>query len=439
MILDKLILKNFKSHKDREVNFGKITVLIGHNNAGKSSILQSLIMLAQSAKQDQTILRSNNDVIDLGKLSDIVSLGDVESNISIGIKFKKIIQLGGNYGKVIEPELANCLFRVTSSKHNISEVYVGVESQHTQFDVTWTPNTFSGHLIRPFENTSHELQLIQLQGFIPRLQISNAADKQGKTLSQIYHQAFSHDFGGDFFKDVFASFYYVPFHRTIGKLGVPLITESRIENIVQRDPEKTNSALLSTLSKTPSLRKNVARLYTKIFDTAMEPHNLDADFQIAEERDVQRISLLFEKGNFASSIANVGGGINQLILLFTILTGTPKNSVICIEEPEIHLHPEKQTDLMKRILDIAIKDEKQIILTTHSEYILYPLLAAVSKGKLRPEDLVIHYFTLDEESNLSNVEHLDVNEHGQVMGGLKGFWDATTSAMKDFVREENDE
>ena len=37
------------------------------------------------------------------------------------------------------------------------------------------------------------------------------------------------------------------------------------------------------------------------------------------------------------------------------------------------------------------------------------------------------------------MEHLDVNEHGQVMGGLKGFWDATTSAMKDFVREENDE
>ena len=66
------------------------------------------------------------------------------------------------------------------------------------------------------------------------------------------------------------------------------------------------------------------------------------------------------------------------------------------------------------------------------------MLAAVSKGKLKPEDLVVHYFTLDEKSILSNVETLNVNEHGQVMGGLKGFWDATTSAMKDFVGEGND-
>lgn len=91
---------------------------------------------------------------------------------------------------------------------------------------------------------------------------------------------------------------------------------------------------------------------------------------------------------------------------------------------------------MKNILNIIKEDEKQLILTTHSEHILYPLLSAVSKGELSPQDLAIYYFQFDDEKNESSVEKLDVNEYGQVMGGLKGFWDATTSAMKDFVREK---
>jgi len=438
MFLDKLILKNFKSHKDRELNFGNITVLIGHNNAGKSSILQSLVMLSQSVTMDDNRLQPNNNMIDLGKYDDIVSLGDVNSNISLGIQFRKIIQLGGNFNEVIEPEFANCLFRVTSSKHNVSEVYVDVKSKHTQFDATWKPHGFIGHLIRPFEDSSYNLQMTQFQGLVPQMQINRDVQSKGKTIPQMYLQAFNHDFGSNFFKDVFASFYYVPFQRTIGKFGVHLTDEFDIRDIVQRNPEKTSSALLSTLAKVHTLRKNVAKLFNQIYATNMEHHNLDGDFTNEEEKNIQRVSLLFEKGDFASSIANVGGGINQLILLFTILAGSPKNSVICIEEPEVHLHPEKQADLMKLILRYARKDEKQIILTTHSEYILYPLLAAVSKGELAPEDLVVHYFTLDEKSNLSNVETLDVNKHGQIKGGMKGFWDATSNAMSDFVREENE-
>lgn len=181
MILDKLLLKNFKSHKDREIKFGKITVLIGHNNGGKSSILQSLVMLSQSVKMDDNRLRTNNDVIDLGKYDDVVTLGDIENNISIGINFREKIHLGGNYDGVIEQEYAKCLFRVTSSKNDIQEVYVGVDSDHTQFNATWTPSGFKGHLIRPFEQNSFDLQLTQFQGLIPRMQINNDVQRKGQS------------------------------------------------------------------------------------------------------------------------------------------------------------------------------------------------------------------------------------------------------------------
>jgi len=42
------------------------------------------------------------------------------------------------------------------------------------------------------------------------------------------------------------------------------------------------------------------------------------------------------------------------------------------------------------------------------------------------------------KSNLFNMETLNVNGYGQIEGGLKGFWDATSDAMSDFVREENE-
>jgi len=182
-----------------------------------------------------------------------------------------------------------------------------------------------------------------------------------------------------------------------------------VDNIVTSDPETTSSALLSTLGKDRKLRQKVSDLYATMYQESMSPHNLDPDFYEQEKRDVERISLMFSKGEFASSIANEGGGINQLVLLFTILSGSPRGSIICLEAPEIHLHPAMQSVLMKQILKVLKDEDKQIILTTHSEYILYPLLAAVSKGELQPNDLVIHYFQFDRKKNESLIEKFDVN------------------------------
>ncbi|MDR2692581.1 MAG: AAA family ATPase [Dysgonamonadaceae bacterium] len=47
----KLKIKNFKSHKNTELNTGNLTVLTGINNSGKSSVLQSLLLLRQSFKK----------------------------------------------------------------------------------------------------------------------------------------------------------------------------------------------------------------------------------------------------------------------------------------------------------------------------------------------------------------------------------------------------
>lgn len=48
-MLKSIRLKNFKLHEDTQIEAAPITVFIGPNNSGKSSIFQALLALRQAA------------------------------------------------------------------------------------------------------------------------------------------------------------------------------------------------------------------------------------------------------------------------------------------------------------------------------------------------------------------------------------------------------
>jgi hypothetical protein len=66
--------------------------------------------------------------------------------------------------------------------------------------------------------------------------------------------------------------------------------------------------------------------------------------------------------DFAVRILNMGGGIEQLLMVATVLATTDKSSPLFLEEPETHLHPGAQRFLIERLLE----DGRQTALTTHS-------------------------------------------------------------------------
>ena len=69
------------------------------------------------------------------------------------------------------------------------------------------------------------------------------------------------------------------------------------------------------------------------------------------------------------SIAHVGMGIRYVLpILLTCLTN--QDSIICIENPEIHLHPKAQITLINSIIDICCSNRNQIFLETHSDHVL---------------------------------------------------------------------
>jgi predicted ATPase len=65
----------------------------------------------------------------------------------------------------------------------------------------------------------------------------------------------------------------------------------------------------------------------------------------------------------------------------------PEGSILILEQPEIHLHPSVQTGLADVFID-AVKTRKvQIILESHSEYLLRRLQRRIAEEKVSQEDM----------------------------------------------------
>ena len=82
-MIDSVTVKNFKSLKDVTAPLGLITVLVGSNGSGKSSLLQALILLKQSLGQGN--LSWNGPLVALGAFYDLVYRHD--TNLEMEISF----------------------------------------------------------------------------------------------------------------------------------------------------------------------------------------------------------------------------------------------------------------------------------------------------------------------------------------------------------------
>src|SRR5260370_31127976 len=82
MYLESLTVKNFKCFSRQELRLGKITLLLGANSAGKSSLLYAILAALQS-DQFPLALSTNGSLADLGDFTSIV-FGHKKS-LSIGV------------------------------------------------------------------------------------------------------------------------------------------------------------------------------------------------------------------------------------------------------------------------------------------------------------------------------------------------------------------
>lgn len=131
-------------------------------------------------------------------------------------------------------------------------------------------------------------------------------------------------------------------------------------------------------------------------------------------------SLLFgEKSSLHQT--NVGYGISFVLPIIIAGLIAKENTVLVVENPELHLHPQAQSNIASFLAVIA-SSGVQVIIETHSEHIVNGFRKAVlfNENPLEVEDLTINYFTINGSCL---VEEVQLNERAEITHWPVGFMD----------------
>ena len=118
----------------------------------------------------------------------------------------------------------------------------------------------------------------------------------------------------------------------------------------------------------------------------------------------------------------VGYGVSQLLPVIDVCVHA-QEQVICVEEPELHLHPRLQARLGNLFATSVLKRGNQVILETHSESILLRVRRLIRSGKLAPDDVAVVYVDNNADDGVT-LSQLRLGESGELLDPWPtGFFD----------------
>lgn len=147
-----------------------------------------------------------------------------------------------------------------------------------------------------------------------------------------------------------------------------------------------------------------------------------------EMKDIpERISFfgLKMKGQELSPIESFSDGTLMVTaILLAVLSPEIKTPLICIEEPENCLHPKALKTLLSYLVQKS--HEKQILITTHSSYIL---------NQVNPEDVIVARVNQDGETSLEKIKNIK-ELHKKLRSGYVSFGDLLE---REFSEDEGED
>lgn len=131
--------------------------------------------------------------------------------------------------------------------------------------------------------------------------------------------------------------------------------------------------------------------------------------------------VLVKIQNDWQNLVDVGYGIHSILPLLTTMVGNKQRTTFLLQQPEVHLHPSAQANLAQFIAE----SEHDFLIETHSDHLVDRFRICVMDGVLRPDEFSIAYFALSPNGKSSQVHNLGIDTEGNlsdVPGGYRSFF-----------------
>jgi len=399
LILDSIKIKNFLSYKEVTFSdFKRYNVLIGKNNVGKSNLFKIFEMLLnnyQDKSFSKNYLFNEDDRLE----------AEIIATFKISVNLKKRI-LGslydGNYLKESFIHIENTEGNLKRNEWNNKERAINWLISKGFFNKLNFRVIFSSNINNlMIDNISIEHQNLQKPQIIFQMIYENKRYepyhlnlRAFTARSRNFKSIFSIDtmvkarIGGDIRLKTFIN----SRQNGVIKSDIPFLSEIFKEiyncffNAIHIIPDKRDF-------KSDSDRDNIAQTIlspngdnlVKYIHKKASKHEWDWIRELNEElkafilnftelkqdvNDNDRTILILKENGLKMNLLlkNMGAGILNVALFLAYIEELNKDKIICIEEPELHLHPGLEEKLKKKFL--AVSNDLQIFLTTHSREFL---------------------------------------------------------------------
>ena len=448
-MLKRLKIENFKAWREADLTLGKVTGLFGTNSAGKSSLLQFLLLLKQTrnATDRGLILDFGGpaDLVNLGTFKDVVHGRNDKAEIrwSLDWTLPKPLSIEDPMNPQGQP-----LFEDDSLK---MECEVGWEEKRLlshrltyEFDdvrFSWQPSSDPKKGFELLATDSQEFVFKHSQGRRPALP---HAVKTYLFPSQARSYYQNSDFLVDFelaYENLMDTLYYLGPLREYPRREYHWAGAS--PNDVGQRGERTVDAILAATRDsekrrlTPGKGRGGQKSFEAIIAYWLQKLGLIHEFnlkEIAKGTNLYRVMVKTSRQSAETPLTDVGFGVSQILPALVLLYYVPEGSMVLMEQPEIHLHPAVQSGLADIMLSVAKVRNVQIIVESHSEHLMRRLQRRVAEQKISFEDVNISpkdvkissedvklYFISSEEGNKrragsaqAKISDLCLNEWGEI-------------------------